>query len=101
MAAVKTCYRSTRKCGTKLYTSRKASGLYHSPYPSDFSCLLAGAVAGAFGVVIGGTHPGGGLLGDEVEHVAQGAVHAVFEAPTQTHIEQRVETAVEIRQAER
>ncbi len=65
----------------------------------DFGCLFA--VAGALGVRISDAHSGRGILADEVEHVAQGAVNAVFEAPAQTHIEQRVEAAVEICQAER
>lgn len=41
-----------------------------------------------------------GLIGQEVEDAAQGAWEAVLEAAAQADIEQRVEAAVEIRQAE-
>lgn len=65
---------------------------------SNFGRLLF--IACALGVVIRDAHSGHGILADEVEQVAQGAVHAVFEAPAQTHIEQWVEATVEICQAD-
>lgn len=40
------------------------------------------------------------LLADEVEEVAQGAVHAVLEAPAQAGVEQRVQAAVEVGQTQ-
>lgn len=70
---------------------------------SDLCHLLsiAGALGVGVGVYVGDGNPGGGVLADEVEDVAQRAAHAVFEASAQTHVEQRVEAAVEIRQTQR
>lgn len=66
--------------------------------PSDLSCVLLSARA--LSIVICDANSALRILADEVEHVAQGAVHAVLEAPAQTHIEQWVEAAVEVCQAE-
>lgn len=66
---------------------------------SDVSGLLR--IARALGVGIRDAHLGRRVLADEVQHAAQGAVHAFLEAPAQTHIEQRVEATVEIGQAQR
>lgn len=66
---------------------------------SDISHLLPSAAT--FGVRVGDGHPGHRFLADEVQDVAQGAVHAVLEALAQTHIQQGVEAAVEIGQAQR
>lgn len=52
---------------------------------SYFCHLLASA--GALGVHISDAHLGGRVLADEVEDIAQGAVHAVLEALAHTHIE--------------
>ncbi|TNN45639.1 hypothetical protein EYF80_044154 [Liparis tanakae] len=52
---------------------------------SDVSGLLR--IARAPGVGIGDAHLGRRVLADEVQHAAQGAVHAFLEAPAQTHIE--------------
>lgn len=66
---------------------------------SHFCHLLA--ITGALTVHMGDADLGGHVLAYEVEDITQGAVHTVFEALTQTHIEQRVEAAVEVSQAER
>ena len=64
--------------------------------PSDFRHFLSTARAPG----VRSTGPGDGILGDEVEHVAQWAVHTVFEASAQAHIQQRVEATVEVSQPE-
>lgn len=61
---------------------------------SHFTHLLC--IARALRVVVGDRR----VVADEVEHVAHRALHVVFEAPAQTHVEQWVEAAVEICQAQ-
>lgn len=68
-------------------------------HSSNFCHFLS--IAGAPGVVVGDSGPGRGLLADEGQHGSQRSAHAVLEAAAQAHIEQRVEAAVEVGQAQR
>ncbi|KAF3848222.1 hypothetical protein F7725_021250 [Dissostichus mawsoni] len=88
-------------CSKFLFFQAKVEAIHQQLLATGPPPLPAPQPPGAFGVVVGDAHPGRRLLADEVQHVAQRAVHAVFEPPTQTHVEQRVEAAVEVSQAQR